>query len=180
MPLINGVCIPPICLSRALLVVGAKVMLHATVGGAPMPPRDVTATSQNLLQQGIAALQNAANLSCDGCTCFIIKRFNPGLNIAAPDVTVLENSDTDPNGVVTARKYIVTGATYVLRSIGLCLAPGTKIKVGKNWVPVEEAGGIGGGSSSGGGKKSGGKKKKSKRNVGRRAGTRKPGKRPRR
>lgn len=164
MPLINGACVPPVCFNRTLLAAGAKLMLYATVGGAPMPPRDVTDGYPALLQQGITALNNARNLACDGCSCLIIRRFNPGLNIAL-DFTVLENSETDANGVVTVRKYVVTGTTYVLSSIGICLPPGTKVKVSNKWVPVEEAGEIGSGSSFGGGKKKKKVKKKATRKT---------------
>jgi len=135
----NHACIPPVCFKRKLLAAGAIVNLYVTVGGAAKPVVNVTAQFPKLLQQGLAELQKMANLDCDGCVCFRLKLPNPPLTTTTPPIMVETNSDTDAEGVVTVYEYRVEGAKYVLTSLGICCPPGTQIKVGEKWVPVEEA-----------------------------------------
>jgi hypothetical protein len=137
MPLINGICVPPICLDRALIVGGAKLMLTQTVGGVAGAPRNVSAVLPALLKKGINELTAAKDVDCDGCNCFKVKRWNPPLNMVIPPYAVETNTSTDPNGVVIVDTYEIVGATYLLKSVGICYPPGTKVQVGGQWVPVE-------------------------------------------
>lgn len=137
MPLINGICVPPICLRRTLVQGAAKLMYTATVGGVAKAPIDVSAKFPALLKKGLKELRDAEDIACDGCTCFKLKEWNPPLQITIPPYTVETSTDTDLNGVVTVYTYEVTGAVYQIKSIGICCAPGTKVQVGGKWVPVE-------------------------------------------
>jgi len=142
MPLINGVCIPPVCYRRTFLAKWASLQHTQIVGGVS----SVTAVGGNewpnpdMLKKGLAMLADQKDMSCDGCNCLTINRWKPPVQIKIPAFTVEENSEKDKNGVLTENKYQVVGAVYLLHSFGVCTPPGTQVKVGEKWVPVEDVG----------------------------------------
>lgn len=137
MPLINGFCVPPVCLRRTLNQGKAKLIYTATVGGVAKPAIDVSAKFPDMLKKGLNQLRDAATIDCDGCHCFKLKEWNPPLAMAIPPYAVETSTDTDLNGVVNVYTYEVTGAVYDVKSIGICYPPGTKVQVEGKWVPVE-------------------------------------------
>lgn len=139
MPLVNGVCIPPICMKRQLIRPGAQ-LLQIIVRGGMLPQTKIVTNDPlyaPLLPQGLNQLAAMADVDCDGCVCAARVRFNPPVNTPA-SLVVQKNQDTDAAGVTTVYVYVVTAQWRIL-SLGMCFPPGALIKVGENFVPVEEA-----------------------------------------
>ena len=137
MPLINGLCVPPICLNRKLIAAGATLEWTRTVGGKARNPVDVAAKFPDLLKKGLKELEDAGRVKCDGCTCFVVKSYNPPLQMTIPSYEVEKNTETDSNGLVTVNVYEVVGAKYSINSVGMCCPPGTEVNVGGKWERIE-------------------------------------------
>jgi hypothetical protein len=163
-PLINGTCVPMACYTRRLIQTNAKLLQVITRSDSKKSTEvDLTnnAAYAALLQQGLNTLRGASDLKCDGCVCHGT-RFNPPLRIPT-SVVVNQSQDTDPvGGVVTTYTYTVT-AEYDWQTLGNCYPPGSPVKVGEKWVPVEKAAyneyRPGSGEGSGGNEKKKGKVK---------------------
>jgi hypothetical protein len=141
MPLINGSCVPPVCFRRTFVARWASLQHNQIVGGVSTitPIGENEWPNPEMLKKGLVMLGDQNNLDCDGCICFTLRRWAPPLQTKIPPFTVEENSETDKNGVLTVNKYEVVGGIYLLHSVGWCMAPGTEVKIGEKWMPVEEA-----------------------------------------
>ncbi len=167
MPIIQGFCAPFVCITGSVPDPTIKVTHSVTVGGAKQPDVDVTNDPNyaQVVAKGRKMLHDQDSIQCDGCHCMKLLKYAPPPT--APVSVVVETStDTAADGTVTVHTYTASG-TWRMLSFGMCVPPGTKVKVGEKWVPVQDApdmsktyvpqSGGGSGSKSGGG---GGKKKK--------------------
>ena len=65
MPIINGLCDPPMCLWRKLITIGATLRWTSTVGGKARKPVDVSAKLPDLLKKGLKELEAGGIIKCD-------------------------------------------------------------------------------------------------------------------
>jgi hypothetical protein len=137
MPLINGLCVPPICLNRKLIAAGATLEWTRIVGVKTHNPVDVTAKCPDILKKGLQQLEDAARVKCDGCTCFVVMKYKPPLQMTIPRYEVERNTETEKDGTLTVNVYEVVGAVYSINSVGMCCPPGTQVQVGDKWEPIE-------------------------------------------
>jgi hypothetical protein len=145
MPLINGVCVPPVCVKLSYDKTKMVLTYFDTAKGKAVPqPALWTAADEMTALDGLFP---TTAVECDGCTCW--HPFPPGP--WTPMAGLQANHPTVLNYKVVLQ---VTGVK-VRAKTGICLPPGTQVK-GANgqWRPV---------GGEGGGEKSGGKKPKKMR-----------------
>jgi hypothetical protein len=168
MPFIHGVCVPGICYDIIWGFANAVLMQYTIRGGTQIDRRNVTNNFPDVFKQGKDRLTAAAKQGCDGCVCMRIvpPAIPPGLSFI-----IESRSETDAAGIVTTFEYRLEGYTATFRSFGICVPPGSKVKVkkaGKDvWIPVEEMGAPPSTPSSGGKKKTGKKKRRKTKTVSR-------------
>jgi len=139
MPLINGACIPAVCMKRAFPQ-NVKLWQTITVGGVvKQAAKDITNNPMyaNLLADGRKMMVAQETLECDGCVCYQLVKFNPPL-VVPFSIEVERSESTDAQDVVTEYLYELTGKWSVL-TLGMCIPPGARVEVGGQMIPVEEA-----------------------------------------
>jgi hypothetical protein len=154
MPLIGGMCAPNICFRCDFDTTGARL---AAVKQNGQPVNDPVKLQALMMVYG-AAYNNAlatfkqVRIDCDGCHCSITNPNAPWVALQPYFLAVdqISNYTVQIAGIRARVKW------------GVCYPPGTKVKVGKKEIPVEEL--IDGeppkSGSSGSGHKKGTKKKK--------------------
>jgi hypothetical protein len=137
MPLVNGVCIPPICYTVKYNVAAADVEIFDARRGRVDPNRTNAARQGGLFVAQVAAYKAkyAAPLAldCDGCRCFKPPQPLPWAPMPPEDIPPQAPPPGVPPPPPPRFQPRINGGLFQLH-LGFCLPPGARIRFpGGEW-----------------------------------------------